>query len=437
MASTKNNYVFLFFALGSFASSFSYAHREVHIPDSCLDKIDAIVAAAIAQKEFPGCLVCIGKRGERPFIRAYGRHGYERWAPRMAPDTMFDLASLTKPIITATCIMLMAEKGHIALDDLVMKFFPAFEAKGKKDITIRDLLLHKSGLTYDNSLVDYKQGREEALKKLCEMPCDRSLCDQVIYLDVHYVLLGEIIKKVTGKAVDVYADEVIFRPLALCDTSFGVPVWRRRRVAPTGLRNGRLLKGEVHDERAHLLGGIAGHAGLFSTAIDLARYADMLLNEGAIYFGALDVPVLQKRTVEEMTRGVAAINGIRALGWDKNSDHSVNRAAGLTDRAYGHGGFTGVSMWIDPELEMYYIVLSNRNLTRHKDRVYKIIARIGDSAVEAVTQKEIQAQQDFQRHLMPGLFSRLLLEDSFLTSPERVGKIRDRDLTIVPILHTL
>jgi CubicO group peptidase (beta-lactamase class C family) len=325
---------------------------------SCLSKIDAIVAEAIAQREFPGCVVCVGKRDTILHLKAYGKQGYERWAPRMTLDTIFDLASLTKPIATATCIMLMHEKGHIGLDDPIVKFFPDFESKGKKDITIRDLLLHKSGLTYDNALADYKLGQEEALKKLCEMPCNRALRDQFIYLDVHYVLLGEIIKKVMGKAIDIYVDEVIFRPLALCDTGFGVPAWRRRRVAPTGVRNGRALKGEVHDTRAHLLGGVAGHAGLFSTASDIARYAQMMLQEGGYHDRVSKKCFLLKpATVARMTKPVSASNGQRALGWDMQSEHSTNRAAGMTSKAFGHGGFTGVSLWIDPELDLFYIVL--------------------------------------------------------------------------------
>lgn len=352
-----------------------------------MSKIDAIVAKAIAQKEFPGCVVCIGNRNKILQLKAYGRQGYGRWAPRMTAQTVFDVASLTKPLATATSIMLLVEQGKLRVEDTVASHISGFGTLGKESITIGDLLLHKSGLTADNPISEYKQGKAVALQSLCKLPCKPAAKKSFIYLDIHYVLLGEIIEKVMGKPLNLVADKLIFKPLQMHNTCFLPGTWQRLSAAQTGMREGHPLKGEVHDSRAHLLGGVAGHAGLFSTASDIARYAQMMLQDGVYYENSKGrvtrKSLLKPSTVACMTKPVSASNGARALGWDNNSEHSTNRAAGLSNKAFGHGGFTGVSLWIDPELDLFYIVLSNRNLDRHKERVYKIIARIGECAVEA------------------------------------------------------
>lgn len=382
-----------------------------------LARIATVVDEAINKKEFPGCVVCIGRRGRLVHHKAYGTHDFEETAKPIAIDTLFDVASLTKPVATATCIMSLIEQGMLKLDDTVASYIPEFGVKGKEKITIRDLLLHQSGLIADNPLSDYEQGPNEALSRLCALPFRSSLCSLFTYLDINYVLLGEVIKRVTNRPVNAYARDTIFRPLGMSSTTFLPQVRQRLGAATTGKRGDRRLRGEVHDTRAHLLGGIAGHAGLFSTAHDLALYAQMLLDEGRCG----RVHILRPSSVELMTCGKEALNGKRALGWDKQSEHSTNRAEKLSERAFGHGGFTGVAMWIDPELELFYIVLSNRNLTNPKENVYRIIARIGDYAVEAISQH----QKAFQSHLQAGVgkSKRFLQHDRFLQHGDRCMRV--------------
>jgi uncharacterized protein YbbC (DUF1343 family)/CubicO group peptidase (beta-lactamase class C family) len=364
-----------------------------------LARIDEIVAQGIADKRMPGCVVCVGRRGKIVLLKAYGNKQLQPTEVPMTTDTLFDMASITKPVATATSIILLVERGQLKLAQRVADLFPEFAANDKGEVTIFDLLTHQSGLLPDNALADYENGREEALKKICELKLQAPLGTRFIYSDVNYILLGEIVRKVTGESVHEFSQENIFQPLGMNQTGYLPPGDLKKRAAPTERRDGQWIQGEVHDPRAFKLDGVAGHAGLFSTAEDLAVYAQMMLGRGEHQ----GVRILSPLTVATMTRGYRLPAGsrntmegapanppayFRGLGWDKRTGYSINRGELLSDAAFGHGGFTGTVLWIDPELEMFFIFLSNRVHPDGKGNVNSLAGRIATVAAAAIRDTE-------------------------------------------------
>jgi uncharacterized protein YbbC (DUF1343 family) len=360
-----------------------------------LARVDEIVAQGLAEKRMPGCVVCIGRRGKIVMLKAYGNKQLQPSELPMTTDTVFDMASITKPVATATSVMQLLERGQLKLGQRVADIIPEFAANEKASITIFDLLTHQSGLLPDNAVKDYENGREEAIEKICELNLQAPTGTRFIYSDVNFILLGEIIHHVTGKSVHEFSQDNIFRPLGMHETGYLPNEKLKARAAPTEQRDGKWIQGEVHDPRAHLLGGVAGHAGLFSTAEDLAIYAQMMLGGGE-YSG---VRILAPRTVAAMTRGYKILGGsrstmegappnppvfLRGLGWDKRTGYSINRGELMTDAAFGHGGFTGTVLWIDPELELFVIFLSNRVHPDGKGLVNPLAGRIGTVAAGAI-----------------------------------------------------
>ncbi len=360
-----------------------------------LARIDEIVAQGLAEKRMPGCVVCIGRRGKIVLLKAYGNKQLKPAELPMTTDTVFDMASITKPVATATSIMLLVERGQLKLSDRVSAHIPEFAVEGKEPITVFDLLTHQSGLLPDNALADYNDGPEQALAKICALKLQAPTGTKLIYSDVNYILLGELVRKISGKSVHEFSRENIYQPLGMTATGYLPSDELKARAAPTEERDGHWMQGEVHDPRAFKLGGVAGHAGLFSTAEDLAIYAQMMIGGGE-YGG---VRVLAPRTVATMTRGYRIIGGsrstmegvpanppvfLRGLGWDKRSGYSINRGELLTESAFGHGGFTGTVLWIDPELELFVIFLSNRVHPDGKGLVNPLAGRIGTVAAGAI-----------------------------------------------------
>ncbi|MHC5004096.1 MAG: exo-beta-N-acetylmuramidase NamZ domain-containing protein, partial [Planctomycetota bacterium] len=314
------------------------------------------------------------------WLRAYGDRRVEPERAPMTVDTVFDLASLTKPVATATSVMLLVETGQVRLRDRVSAHLPEFTGNGKERITVIDLLLHRGGLIPDNALADYDHGPEEAWRRICALELEAAPGETFSYTDVGFIVLGELVRRVSGEPLDAFARRRVFAPLGMHDTGFLPDEARRRRAAPTEQREGRWLQGEVHDPRAARLGGAAGHAGLFGTAADLAVFASMLLDEGRHGDGH----VLAARTVATMTAGYAVPGGERGLGWDRRSAYSSNRGELMTDRAFGHGGFTGTVLWIDPGLDLFVIFLSNRVHPSGSGLVNPLAGAIGSIAAGAV-----------------------------------------------------
>ena len=345
-----------------------------------LQNIDDAVAKAIAKGHMPGCVVLVGHQGGIVFLKAYGERQIEPTPEKMTIDTVFDLASLTKPIATATSVMLLVERGEVALGAPVAQYLPEFGQNGKEELTIEDLLTHRSGLIPDNPLGDYEHGEEEAWRRIWALEPQSEPGERFVYSDVNYLVLGKLVQEVTGKPLNEFAQETIYAPLGMTQTGFVPPEELRERSAPSEKRDDQWLKGVVHDPRSALLGGVAGHAGLFSTAEDLAVYAQMMLGKG-YYCGA---SILSPQTVAEMTRPRSIDGRKRALGWDVKTSYSTNRGDLLSPRAFGHGGFTGTAIWIDPELKLFVIFLSNRLHPDGEGSVNPLAGRIANIAAASL-----------------------------------------------------
>ncbi|HEV3189597.1 MAG TPA: serine hydrolase domain-containing protein, partial [Polyangiaceae bacterium] len=307
--------------------------------------IDTAVEDAIASHSLPGAVVVVGRHDRVSFRRAYGFREVEPSRAPMTLDTLFDLASLTKPIATATSIMVLVERGAVRLDDPLVKYVPECKSGSKDEITLRHLLLHVAGLPAVTPKEDFAYGRGEVVRRICNVTLRGAPGIASIYSDLGYVLLEEVVRRVSSQELPGFASETIFAPLKMKDTGF-VPSDRlKERAAWTELVDGAWRVGVVHDPRAYLLGGVAGHAGLFSTADDLALYARAILGGGEVDGNRF----LSPRTVDAMIAPHDIPGGVRALGWSVQSQW---RGEGLSPTAIGHFGFTGTALWLDPDKDL-------------------------------------------------------------------------------------
>ncbi|HLJ97694.1 MAG TPA: exo-beta-N-acetylmuramidase NamZ domain-containing protein [Gemmataceae bacterium] len=379
-----------------------------------LARIDRVVSRAIEQGQMPGAVILILHRGAAVFRKAYGLRSKEPAATPMTLDTVFDLASLTKPIATATSVLLLVEEGKLRFSDRVAQYLPAFGQNGKNRITVEQLLLHTSGLIADNPEADYREGRSKSLERVYLLTPIAEPGARFIYSDMGYLVLGELVAKLAGMPLDEFAHQRIFAPLGMKDTGFRPIGSQRERAAPASLRNGHWIAGEVHDPRAFQLGGVAGHAGLFSTADDLAVYVTMLLQGGAIHGRRILSPL----SVRAMTTPRPVPSGFRTYGWDVDTSFSANRGELFPrGQSFGHTGFTGTSIWIDPGSQTAVIFLSNRlhpddkgNVTRVRNQVATLAAAalVGDEAAvrnarsatprrDVFTGIDVLVKENFQR----------------------------------------
>jgi CubicO group peptidase (beta-lactamase class C family) len=248
--------------------------------ESLAKRVADEVDAAIAAKKLPGCVVLVSSRGRVIHREAYGYRRLEPMREKMTADTVFDLASLTKPIATATSVMILVERGKLRLDEPVARHLPQFAVNGKDAILVEHLLLHTAGLIADNPLADYDDGREQAIERIMALKPVAPSGERFIYSDVCFMVLGLLVERTSGQSLDSFARDNIFAPLGMNETSFLPDERLRARAAPANKRGDQWLVGEVHDPRSARLGGVAGHAGVFSTADDLAKYARAMLNKG-------------------------------------------------------------------------------------------------------------------------------------------------------------
>jgi uncharacterized protein YbbC (DUF1343 family)/CubicO group peptidase (beta-lactamase class C family) len=353
----------------------SAAPREVGLDPDRLAGIDAAVAEAIAQERCPGAVVLVIRDGKVAFRKAYGLRARQPREEAMTTDTIFDLASLTKPVTTASSVMHLVQQGKLRLEDPVAKHMPEFGKHGKDRITVLQLLLHTSGLIADNPLRDYQDGKKQAIERINDLRLVAEPGRRFIYSDVGYIVLGELVEKLSGQPLDEYARKNLFEPLGLPELTYRPGKTLVDRCAPTEAVNGRWLRGEVHDPRARAVGGVAGHAGLFGTADDLAVYAQMVLDGGV----SRTRQILDKKTVRLLTTPQAVPRGMRTPGFDARTSYSANR--GDYFGGFGHTGFTGTSLWVDPASRTTVIVLTNRvhptikgNVTRLRSQIASIVS---------------------------------------------------------------
>ncbi|HIA62867.1 MAG TPA: DUF1343 domain-containing protein [Planctomycetes bacterium] len=362
------------------------APAEVGMSATRLSKIDVAVAEGLRREWMPGCVVMVGHQGKIVFHKAYGNKQVQPETIAMTTDTVFDMASITKPIATATSVMKLVELGKIDVDQTVAHYIPEFAANGKDEITVRQLLIHQGGLLPDNALSDYNDGVAKAFERIYALGTRVEPGTTFMYTDVGFIVLAKLVERVSGKNVHQFSQEFLFKPLGMQETGYNPPAALRKRAATTQQREGRWMRGEVHDPRAYRLDGIAGHAGLFSTSSDLARFAQMLLGQGTYQ----DNQILAAETVALMTKPNKVSSGLRGLGWDIRTGYSYNRGDLLTDQAFGHGGFTGTTFWVDPGQELFVIFLSNRVHPDGSGSVNRLAGRIATIATAAIsTDKEI------------------------------------------------
>lgn len=331
-----------------------------------LSRIDAAVEQAIANGELPGAVVLVGRRKKTLYRKAYGHRALRPAPEAMTADTIFDVASLTKVVATAPSILILAEEGKLRLGDRVTRYIPDFAAGGEErgKVTVEQLLTHRAGLAPDDPLELYEGTPDEIFARKYRQPLQARPGAEFVYSDVGFEVLGEIVRRVSGEPLDRFAEARIFRPLGMRDTGFRrIPSSSSgstrdvSRIAPTEQREGRWMRGEVHDPRAYAVGGVAGHAGLFSTADDLAKFCRMILGRGS----ADGVRVLSPLGVEALTRPRTYGDGnIRSLGFDVATAYSSPAGDLFPMGSFGHTGFTGTSLWIDPSSETFVVLLSNR-----------------------------------------------------------------------------
>lgn len=317
--------------------------------------LDAILKNAVEKGLTPGAVAIVGHNGVFVYRKAFGNRALEPAVEPMTVDTIFDMASLTKVLATTGSVMRMVQLGQVKLNDSVAKYIPEFAQNGKEDVTVRQLLTHYSGLRPDLDLKPYWTGEEEGFRRANAEKLANPPGSVFVYSDINFIVLGELVQRVSGMPLNQYAETFLYAPLGMSTTRFLPPQFWGPRIAPTERdeRTGQMLRGVVHDPTSRQMGGVAGHAGLFSTADDVARFAQAMLNGGA--------PVWSRATVEKMTTPQQPPNftSVRGLGWDIDTPFSSNRGELLPVGSYGHTGFTGTSLWIDPTTNSYVILLTN------------------------------------------------------------------------------
>ncbi len=368
-----------------------------------LSRIDDAVGAAIAEGKLPGAVVSVGRGDQLVFTRAYGNRALVPKREAMTEDTIFDLASLTKVVATTTSVMMLVEAGQIRITDPITRFIPECGKNGKDRITIRDLMTHMSGLPPDLSLRTPWTGEATAIAMACDETLTQPPGRKFVYSDINFILLAEVVKRVSKRPLDQFAAERVFAPLGMKDTMFNPPAALRARIAPTencatddpvpcDPASGGVLRGVVHDPTSRRMGGVAGHAGVFSTAADLSVFCRMLLDGGAVG-GAR---VLSPLTIGRMTSPAtpASEPNVRGLGWDIDSSYSSNRGEFFPAGSFGHTGFTGTSLWIDPATRVFVVFLSNRVHPDGKGDVTPLranIATIVASSLVDITSEQVRA----------------------------------------------
>src|SRR5881394_77704 len=365
-----------------------------------LARMDAVIQASIEKKELPGAVVLVGRHGKVVWRKAYGARAVEPQREAMTTDTIFDLASLTKVVATTTSIMILIEEGKVRLSDPLVQFIPEMKGEGRDAITIEQLMTHLSGFAPDFDLRDRWTGYDEAMKRLYREPLRNPPGTRFVYSDINYIALGEVVHGVSGQMLDEFARRNIFVPLGMRDTGFRPDPKLTSRIAPTEKRRGQMnylgdtsmdagpegeqwLRGQVHDPTSFRMGGVAGHAGLFSTADDLAIFCQMLVNGGVFN----NARILSPMTVATMTqpRAVSESGAARGLGWDIASSFSSNRGDLFPLGSFGHTGFTGTSIWIDPASDSFVVFLSNRVHPDGKGDVGALRGRVASIVASSIT----------------------------------------------------
>jgi len=375
----------------------TYTAPQLGLNNSGLDttlvgRLDKLVKDAMEDAVAPAVAIAVGRNGKIAYMKGYGHISWDiPSSPAVDTNTLFDLASVTKVVATTTLAMIMEEAGQLDLDRTVSSYLPEFNSPEKVGITVRQLLTHNSGLEAGGN-TSGAHGREAYLRVINARPLEYQPGTRTIYSDWSMILLQLVMERISGKPLDVLAAEKIFRPLGMTDTQFNPPFTLRPRIAPTRVEdtNGGSRWGTVHDNNAHMMGGVAGHAGLFSTARDLGLFSLMMLNGGE---GANGVRIAKPSTIARWTARQGRESS-RTLGWD-TPDGGSSAGQFFSPWSYGHVGFTGTSLWIDPQKDLFVVVLTNRvNPTMSNTRHVQLRRDVVDAVQQTVLGARIVNWED-------------------------------------------
>lgn len=350
-----------------------------------LARADAVLRAAVEAGTFPGAALAVGRRGGLVRLRGFGRLGGGPGAVRA--ETPFDVASLTKVAATTAAVMALVDDGRLRLDAPLQRYLPGFTGKWKHEVTIRHLLTHTAGLPPGEWLYGSVRSPAAALRRTLRAPLASRPGTRMVYSDFGFILLGAVVEEVAGEPLDAYLARRVYAPLGMSSTHFLPPAVLRPETAPGALQSerGHVLRGVVHDANAYRLGGVAGHAGLFSTAGDLAVYAQTLLGGGSYGTQRIYSPETVRRFTAVRTRV-----GNRAWGWDAPAGRS-SAGSYFSTRSYGHTGYTGTSIWIDPERDLFVVLLANRTYDRTGQReMLEVREKVHDAVARSITDAAIR-----------------------------------------------
>jgi uncharacterized protein YbbC (DUF1343 family)/CubicO group peptidase (beta-lactamase class C family) len=356
--------------------------------DPRLAVLDPIINDAIAQQQIPGAVLVLGHDGQVVYRKAYGSRAIEPRRETMTLDTVFDCASLTKVLATTPAIMQLWEQGKFRMNDPVAKYLPEFGQNWKLVITIRQLLVHYSGLAPDLDLTKAWEGKETAYRMAFEGAPEWAPGAEFVYSDINFEVLGALVERLSGESLDQYAAKRVFGPLGMKETRFLPPHSWQPRIAPTEEdEHHHMLRGVVHDPTARRMGGVAGHAGVFSTADDLAIFAQAMLDGGR--------GMLTPATIAKMTSPQQPVNetSVRGFGWDIDSPYSTNRGELLPVGGYGHTGFTGTSLWIDPATKTYIVLLTNAVHMKGRGNAISLRTKVATAVAAALALNPSDAEK--------------------------------------------
>lgn len=346
-------------------------------------EVDHIVNNAIENKAFPGAVVLIWKDGKTIYEKAFGNYTYDPESQRVNSQTIYDLASLTKVIATTTATMICYDRNLFSLDDKIVRYIPEFGTNGKENITIKNLLLHNSGLPAWKKFYGRNLSSDDVIKEIYLSELEYKTGKKTVYSDLGFVTLGKIIEKVTRKSLDVFCIDEIFTLLKMNSTFFNPIDSEKKLCAPTETDNYwriKTLQGEIHDETSAMLNGVAGHAGLFSTASDISKLMSVLINKGKFE----QKQFIKQSTVELFTKRYS-IESTRALGWDTKSDSGSSAGKYFSKSSFGHTGFTGTSVWADPERNLFVVFLTNRVYpTRENTKILKVRPQLHNTIIKCL-----------------------------------------------------
>lgn len=377
---TKNIFIIIILQL---AVSSCLNAQENQIRSFDFSPVDDLVSTAISEKVFPGSAIMIWKDGNILYEQSYGNYTYDLNSEKVNSETIYDIASLTKVVATTTAAMICLDRKLFSLDDRVIRFIPEFAFNKKENVTIRNLLLHNSGLPAWKKF--YGRGLEESgvLAEIYNSKLEFETGTKMVYSDLGIITLGKIIEKISGLSLEEFCKKEFFLPLQMNRTFFNPDDSVKQYCAPTEDDNywrNKLICGEVHDETAAMLGGISGHAGLFSTVSDLGKFMSMIMNKG-IY---INKKIINQETVELFTKKQSPQSS-RGLGWDTKSEKSSSAGELFGSKSFGHTGFTGTSIWADPERNLFVVFLTNRVYpSRENTKIISFRPKLHDAVIKSI-----------------------------------------------------